>query len=256
MPPMGKVGQTSGGTVGCSPAGLMHRAQGCDWRGEMMSLVAENVTKVYRKGSSQVHALHGVTLEIQDGESVAVMGPSGSGKSTLLYVLGLLATPTSRRVLIDGRNVTVLDDITRSSLRNKYIGFVFQSYNLLSGLTALDNVALPMKYAGIGAKMRRQRAMELLKMVGLEHRANHYPSELSGGEEQRVAIARALANNPKVILADEPTGNLDSATGKQILALLSEANARGTTLVVVTHDPTVADICKRVVKLRDGMIVD
>ncbi|MBE3519950.1 MAG: ABC transporter ATP-binding protein [Firmicutes bacterium] len=221
-----------------------------------MSLVAENVTKVYRKGSSQVHALRGVTLEIQDGESVAVMGPSGSGKSTLLYVLGLLATPTSGRVLIDGRNVTVLDDITRSSLRNKYIGFVFQSYNLLSGLTALDNVALPMKYAGIGARMRRQRAMELLKMVGLEHRANHYPSELSGGEEQRVAIARALANNPKVILADEPTGNLDSATGKQILALLSEANARGTTLVVVTHDPTVADICTRVVKLRDGMIVD
>jgi len=222
----------------------------------MMSLVAENVTKVYRKGSSQVHALRGVTLEIQDGESVAIMGPSGSGKSTLLYVLGILATPTSGRVLIDGRNVTVLDDITRSSLRNKYIGFVFQSYNLLSGLTALDNVGLPMKYAGIGAKMRRQRAMELLKMVGLEHRANHYPSELSGGEEQRVAIARALANNPKVILADEPTGNLDSATGKQILALLSEANARGTTLVVVTHDPTVADICKRVVKLRDGMIVD
>lgn len=221
-----------------------------------MSLVAENVTKVYRKGSSQVHALRGVTLEIQDGESVAIMGPSGSGKSTLLYVLGLLATPTSGRVLIDGRNVTVLDDITRSSLRNKYIGFVFQSYNLLSGLTALDNVALPMKYAGIGAKMRRQRAIELLKMVGLEHRANHYPSELSGGEEQRVAIARALANNPKVILADEPTGNLDSATGKQILALLSEANARGTTLVVVTHDPTVADICRRVVKLRDGMIVD
>lgn len=221
-----------------------------------MSVVAENVTKVYRKGSSQVHALRGVTLEIQDGESVAIMGPSGSGKSTLLYVLGILATPTSGRVLIDGKNATVLDDITRSALRNKHIGFVFQSYNLLAGLTALDNVALPMKYAGIGTRMRRQKAMELLKMVGLEDRANHYPSELSGGEEQRVAIARALANNPKVILADEPTGNLDSATGKQILALLSEANARGTTLVVVTHDPTVADICRRVVKLRDGVIVN
>ena len=159
-------------------------------------------------------------------------------------------------MLIDGRNVTALDDITRSSLRNKYIGFVFQSYNLLAGLTALDNVALPMKYAGIGKKMRRQRAMELLRMVGLGDRAAHYPSELSGGEEQRVAIARALANNPRVILADEPTGNLDSATGKAILALLSEANARGTTLVVVTHDPAVADVCQRVVKLRDGMIVE
>lgn len=175
-------------------------------------------------------------------------GDVGTGKSTCLRALRAALDPLGSRwlylpnpLLPDGRNITALDDITRSSLRNKHIGFVFQSYNLLAGLTALDNVVLPMKYTGIGARMRRQGAMELLRMVGLEDRDNHYPSEPSGGEEQWVAIARALANNPRVILADEPTGNLDSATGKQILLRFSEPNARGTNLAVVTHDPTAAD---------------
>lgn len=218
----------------------------------MVSL--EGVSKQYHKGKATVSALHEVSLTIEAGESVALIGPSGAGKSTLLYLMGLMDTPTSGRLTLLGQDPLALGDQARSKLRARTIGFVFQSFNLLPQLKAWQNVALPLKYLRVSGKARRQRALAALEAVGLLERAEHYPSELSGGQEQRVAIARALVTHPKLILADEPTGNLDSVTGAQILELLHQAHTQGTTLVIVTHDPAVAARAQRVVQVVDGRL--
>jgi putative ABC transport system ATP-binding protein len=218
----------------------------------MVSL--EGVSKQYHKGKATVSALHEVSLTIDTGESVALIGPSGAGKSTLLYLMGLMDTPTSGRLTLLGQDPLALGDQARSKLRARTIGFVFQSFNLLPQLKAWQNVALPLKYLRVSGKARRQRALAALEQVGLLERAEHYPSELSGGQEQRVAIARALVTHPKLILADEPTGNLDSVTGAQILELLHQAHTQGTTLVIVTHDPAVAARAQRVVQVVDGRL--
>lgn len=215
----------------------------------------KGVNKHYLKGQTTVTALRELTLSIEAGEHVALVGPSGAGKSTLLYLLGLMDTPSSGELRLLGQNPAALSDRARSRLRGQLIGFVFQSFNLLPQLKAWQNVALPLKYQRMSAKARKQRALALLEQVGLLERAEHYPGELSGGQEQRVAIARALVTRPKLILADEPTGNLDSASGEQILALLQEAHAQGTTLVVVTHDPQVAARASRQLRLIDGRLV-
>ena len=191
---------------------------------------------------------------MEDGEYAAIMGPSGSGKSTLMHIIGCLDTPTSGTLELMGRAIQSLREPELAEIRRRDTGFVFQSYNLLPRLTALENVELPMTYTGAGAKRRHSAAMELLERVGLKDRALHKPSELSGGEAQRVALARALANDPKIVLADEPTGNLDSSTGEEILALLDEIHGAGKTLILVTHDSTVADRAGRVIRLRDGRI--
>jgi putative ABC transport system ATP-binding protein len=214
----------------------------------------ENITKTYRLGAVDVQALRGVTIEIEQGEYVALMGPSGSGKSTLMHLLGCLDTPSEGRYWLAGKDVTTLDDIELARLRNKEIGFVFQSFNLLPRLSAASNVQLPMAYAGVRPHERAQRARELLTMVGLGDRVNHRSNQLSGGEMQRVALARALANRPSLILADEPTGNLDSHTGYEVMALLDGFAEKGNTVVLVTHDQAVAAHAKRVVRLRDGLI--
>jgi putative ABC transport system ATP-binding protein len=213
------------------------------------------VSKHYLKGQTTVTALRELTLSIEAGEHVALVGPSGAGKSTLLYLLGLMDTPSSGELRLLGQNPAALSDRARSRLRGQLIGFVFQSFNLLPQLKAWQNVALPLKYQRISAKARKERALALLEQVGLLERAEHYPSELSGGQEQRVAIARALVTRPKLILADEPTGNLDSASGEQILALLQEAHTQGTTLIIVTHDPQVAARASRQLRLIDGQLV-
>lgn len=215
----------------------------------------KGVNKHYLKGQTTVTALRELTLSIEAGEHVALVGPSGAGKSTLLYLLGLMDTPSSGELRLLGQNPAALSDRARSRLRGQLIGFVFQSFNLLPQLKAWQNVALPLKYQRMSAKARKQRALALLEQVGLLERAEHYPGELSGGQEQRVAIARALVTRPKLILADEPTGNLDSVSGEQILALLQEAHAQGTTLVVVTHDPQVAARASRQLRLIDGRLV-
>lgn len=218
-------------------------------------LEASGVSKVYGQGASAVHALRGVDLAIGRGEFIGVMGSSGCGKSTLLHLLGGLDRPTSGKVLWGGRDLGVLGDSELSGFRNRYVGFVFQSYNLLPDMKAWENVSIPLKYAGVKQGERKKRALTLLEAVGLAGRANHYPGELSGGEEQRVAIARALSNEPQVILADEPTGNLDSESGRQVLALLKLLNKeKGVTLVVVTHSPEVGDSCGRIVAMKDGAL--
>ncbi len=214
----------------------------------------ESVTKIYGSGPSAVEALRGVDLEIRRGEFVAVCGPSGSGKSTLLAILGLLDRPTGGRYFLDGRDVTDLSDRELSALRNRRIGFVFQSFHLLPRLSALENAMLPLLYAG--AKDARDRAREALGRVGLLGRERHRPGQLSGGEEQRVAIARALVKRPDILLADEPTGNLDSRTGEAILDLLSEIHSAGVTLVLVTHEARVAERAERVIETLDGRIVE
>jgi len=213
----------------------------------------KNLTKIYTMGMVEVHALDGVTFDIQRGEMVAIMGPSGSGKSTLMNLLGCLDRPTGGTYSLDGEEVSKLSDDQLAEIRNRKVGFVFQSFNLLPRQTSLANVELPMRYSGVG-KERAARAKAALVSVGLADRINHRPAELSGGQQQRVAIARALVNNPAILMADEPTGNLDSKSGKEIIQLLLELNKKGTTVIIVTHDPTIAEQTRRIIRLRDGLI--
>lgn len=215
----------------------------------------ENVRKIYRMGETEVRALDGVSLTVEEGEFLIVMGPSGSGKTTLLHLMGCLDKPTEGEIYIASTPVSKLSDAQLAKVRNKMIGFVFQQFNLLSRLTALENVELPMIYAGVPKSLRRKKAKELLELVGLGDRLHHRPTQLSGGQMQRVAIARALANDPVVLLADEPTGNLDSKSGEEILKIFSELNERGQTVVIVTHDLEVASRGDRIIRMRDGKIV-
>ena len=214
----------------------------------------ENITKEYVMGEEIVRALRGVTLQIRRNEYLAVMGPSGSGKSTLMNMLGCLDTPSSGRYEFNGRNVKEMDDDELAAIRNREIGFVFQTFNLLPRATALRNVELPLIYAGMDPEHRRERATQALTDVGLADRIHHKPNELSGGQRQRVAIARALVNNPSIILADEPTGNLDSKTGDEIMALLEDLYQRGNTIILVTHERDIAANARRTIHLRDGLI--
>ncbi len=214
----------------------------------------EGIGKAFHVGEHVVHALADIDEVIREGEHVSIMGPSGSGKSTLLNVIGCLTDPTSGRMSLDDRDVSGLDSDALAHIRQDLIGFVFQSYQLISRLDALGNVELPMVFAGIPRSERTERASELLRLVGLEDRGHHRPSELSGGQQQRVAIARAMVLNPRILLADEPTGNLDSDSGEQILQLLDDLNDKGLTIVVVTHDPAVARRSDRILVLRDGRI--
>ncbi len=215
---------------------------------------ARNITKTYRMGEFDVEALRNVSFTIERGEALSIMGPSGSGKSTMMNTLGCLDRPTSGEYLLDGESVAEMDDDQLASVRNRKVGFVFQSFNLLSRLTALGNVELPLRYAGL-TESRRDRAQAALEAVGLQDRMTHRPYELSGGQQQRVAVARAIVNDPAMIMADEPTGNLDSKVGKEIVDLLLSLNQeRGTTLIIVTHDPYIAEQTQRVIRLRDGEI--
>jgi putative ABC transport system ATP-binding protein len=214
-----------------------------------------DVKRDYAMGAEQVHAVRGVSLEIAQGESVAIVGPSGCGKSTLLHLIGVVDQPSSGVVVIRGERVDQMKDAVATRFRLANIGFVFQRFYLMQALTAAENVELPMAEAGLDRSARRARARELLSFVGLEPRADHRPSQLSGGEQQRVAIARALANRPALLLADEPTGELDAATGAEVIALLGRLTADGTTVVVVTHDEHLAKASRRVVHMRDGQIV-
>ena len=213
----------------------------------------ENITKVYRMGKVEVYALNGVSLSVKQGEMVSIIGASGSGKSTLLNVIGCLDRPTSGRYLFEGAEVSRLNDNQLAEMRNKKFGFVFQEYNLLSRATALSNVELPLIYGG--NRRKRQQAMEALERVGLGARAKHKPTELSGGEQQRVAIARALVNNPALILADEPTGNLDSASTAEIISIFRQLNGDGITVVIVSHEADIAAQAQRIIRLHDGEIV-
>lgn len=213
-----------------------------------------NVTKLYVMGSEELYALKGISLNIERNEYVAIMGPSGSGKSTLMNILGCLDTPTSGDYFLNGKNVSEMDDDELAEIRNKEIGFVFQTFNLLPRSNALHNVELPLVYRGMSKADRMDRAEQALIDVGLQDRMKHRPNELSGGQRQRVAIARALVNDPSIILADEPTGNLDSKTGQEIMQLLEELNLQGNTIIIVTHEEEIAQHARRIVKIRDGDI--
>jgi putative ABC transport system ATP-binding protein len=215
----------------------------------------EGITKVYGEGETTVHALRGASLEIAEGEFVAVMGPSGSGKSTLMNVIGCLDQPSSGRYVLGGQDVSTLDAGALAEIRNQLLGFVFQSFNLLPRTSAVENVELPMVYGGVPARERRERAIEALGRVGLGNRLDHRPNQLSGGQQQRVAIARAIVNRPRVIVADEPTGALDSRTSLEIMALFQELVASGMTVVLVTHEPDIAAYAGRLLVVRDGAIV-
>jgi len=219
-------------------------------------IALRGVTKTYRSGQLVVPVLHGIELAVAAGEFVAIMGASGSGKSTLLNVIGCLDTIDAGEYALDGENVSVLDDDGLARVRGARIGFVFQGFNLIARTSAVRNVALPMLYAGIGAEARRTRALDMLERVGLADRAEHVPTELSGGQQQRVAIARALVNDPDVIVADEPTGSLDSATGHEIMNVFDQLHAAGRTVVMVTHEDDIAARAARIVRLQDGRIVD
>ena len=219
-----------------------------------MLIDIRDVRKIYIMGTNEVHALDGVDLQVRKGEYLAIMGPSGSGKSTLMNMIGCLDTPTSGSYKLRGTEIREREDDELARIRNQEIGFIFQTFNLLPRADALHNVELPLIYAGKPAKERRARAKEMLDLVGLGDRTHHRPNELSGGQRQRVAIARALVNNPSIVLADEPTGNLDTKTGQEIMALLDEINRKGNTVILVTHEEEVAALAHRVVRLRDGLI--
>ncbi|TET40850.1 MAG: ABC transporter ATP-binding protein [Dehalococcoidia bacterium] len=212
----------------------------------------DNITKVYKMGRMELAALRGISLRIDKGEMVSIIGPSGSGKSTLMNIIGCLDKPTSGQYRLEGTEVNKLNDNELAEIRNRKIGFIFQSFNLLPRTTALANVELPLIY--VGARNRRERASQVLESVGLAHRAKHRPSELAGGEQQRVAIARALINNPLLILADEPTGNLDTQTSKEIMLLFKQLNQQGITIVLVTHEADIAAYTQRTIRMRDGQI--
>lgn len=217
-------------------------------------IVAQDLKKIYKMGDVEVHALRGLSLTINRGEAVAIVGPSGSGKSTLMNILGCLDLPTSGEYFLDGERVSILRDDQLSDIRNRKVGFIFQSFNLLSRQTALANVELPLRYAGMTSG-RKERARQSLTAVGLQDRMTHRPYELSGGQQQRVAIARALVNDPAIIMADEPTGNLDSKVGQEIIDLLLSLNReRGTTLIIITHDPKVAAQTQRIIRIHDGLV--
>lgn len=218
---------------------------------------AKDLRKIYQMGEVEVHALRGLNIEIRRGEVLAIMGPSGSGKSTLMNMLGCLDRPTSGEYYLDGESVADMNDDQLAGIRNRKVGFVFQSFNLLPRATAISNVELPLRYASVSGKERRLRAIEALESVGLGDRVTHRPSELSGGQQQRVAIARALINDPAIVMADEPTGNLDTTSGEEIMQLLLNLNKqKDTTLIIVTHDPEIAELTNRIVMIRDGVVVE
>lgn len=217
-------------------------------------IAIKEISKVYRMGSEVIKALKSVTLDIHENEYVALMGPSGSGKSTLMNILGCLDSPTSGSYVLNGIDVSKMDDSELAEVRNRQIGFVFQTFNLLPRLSALDNVALPLVYAGFTKAMRREKAAEALDKVGLSDRMHHKPNELSGGQRQRVAIARSIVNDPSLILADEPTGNLDTKTSIEIMGIFEKIHNSGNTVILVTHEPDIAEFTHRIIRLRDGLI--
>lgn len=216
-------------------------------------VILDNIKKSYNLPGRVVEVLKGITLEIKEGEFLSIMGPSGSGKSTLLNLIGCLDRPTSGKYLLDGIDINTLSDNELAEIRNKKIGFVFQNFNLIPRLSAIKNVALPLLYSGMPSEERGRISYDLLQRVGLSHRANHLPSELSGGEQQRVSIARALINNPSLILADEPTGNLDSKTGQEIMDIFNSIHKEGATIIMVTHEKSIADQAERIITIKDGV---
>ena len=217
----------------------------------MAVLECKNVWKIYGSGENKVIALRDINLSVEEGEFLIIMGPSGSGKSTLLHIIGCLDTPTKGKVYIEGKEVSKMDLV---KVRRKYIGFVFQQFNLIPNLNVYENVELPLIFSGVPKEKREKKVIEILERLGLSNRIYHYPNQLSGGQKQRVAIARALINNPKYILADEPTGNLDSKTGKEVMELFKELNEEGRTIILVTHDPNVAKYGSRIVYIKDGCL--
>ena len=217
----------------------------------MAVLECKNVWKIYGSGENKVMALRDINLSVEEGEFLIIMGPSGSGKSTLLHIIGCLDTPTKGKVYIEGKEVSKMDLV---KVRRKYIGFVFQQFNLIPNLNVYENVELPLIFSGVPKEKREKKVIEILERLGLSNRIYHYPNQLSGGQKQRVAIARALINNPKYILADEPTGNLDSKTGKEVMELFKELNEEGRTIILVTHDPNVAKYGSRIVYIKDGKL--
>lgn len=221
---------------------------------EAIAIRLRDIKKIYKMGGQELAALNGINLDIKRGEFAALMGPSGSGKSTLMNILGCLDRPTVGSYELEGKEVAHLSDDELAVMRNKHIGFVFQNFNLLSRISSLENVALPLVYAGVGASERRKRAQQVLEAVGLGDRAEHLPNELSGGQRQRVAIARALVNNPEIIMADEPTGNLDTKSTKEIMEIFQEMHGRGKTIILVTHEPEIAVCANRQLLVRDGVI--
>lgn len=221
---------------------------------DAIAIRLRDIKKIYKMGGQELAALNGINLDIKRGEFAALMGPSGSGKSTLMNILGCLDRPTVGSYELEGKEVAHLSDDELAVMRNKHIGFVFQNFNLLSRISSLENVALPLVYDGVGASERRKRAQEVLEAVGLGDRAGHLPNELSGGQRQRVAIARALVNNPEIIMADEPTGNLDTKSTKEIMEIFQEMHGRGKTIILVTHEPEIAVCANRQLLVRDGVI--
>lgn len=221
---------------------------------DAVAIRLRDIKKIYKMGGQELAALNGINLDIKRGEFAALMGPSGSGKSTLMNILGCLDRPTVGSYELEGKEVAHLSDDELAVMRNKHIGFVFQNFNLLSRISSLENVALPLVYAGVGVSERRKRAQQVLEAVGLGDRAEHMPNELSGGQRQRVAIARALVNNPEIIMADEPTGNLDTKSTKEIMEIFQEMHGRGKTIILVTHEPEIAVCANRQLLVRDGVI--